>query len=88
MEGTYLNLQGGRFTQVKSSFVWDIADGVTGLRGNDTESKMSYLIEYFTVEAYFVNFTELRWLRVTRNHRVGRVLSVSPVVGIGTPPPL
>jgi hypothetical protein len=30
----------------------------------------------------------LFFYREDRRHRVGRVLSVSPVVGIGTPPPL
>ncbi len=29
-----------------------------------------------------------RWVEEGPSHRVGRVLSVSPVVGIGTPPPL
>jgi hypothetical protein len=39
--------------------VWDIADGVTGLRGNDTESKVRYTEGDYTIEAYSVNFTEL-----------------------------
>jgi hypothetical protein len=37
-----------------------------------------------------MEFLSLRVQRysVCTHHRVGRVLSVSPVVGIGTPPPL
>ncbi len=32
-------------TQVKKFVVWDIAVGVTGFRGNDTESEVSYLVD-------------------------------------------
>jgi hypothetical protein len=36
----------------------------------------------------YLNQREMERGKVEGGHRVGRVLSVSPVVGIGTPPPL